>query len=226
MFLRVALIAAAAASAACAVAAHADEQASGATWAEAPSVADIAAAYPAKARAANVGGSVTLTCQIGHDLHPRDCEAIKETPGLYGFAPVARKLAEKLKAAESDMIGRNVFIPVTFDPAVLSAAAMVTKPAWVALPTAADMNATFPKTENGVNDVRVVLGCTVTSDGSLGGCAVAQETPAGQGYGAGALALASKFKMAPWSINGEPTVGAKIKLPIHYVLTPVAAAAK
>ena len=217
-----ALIAAsAAAAAACAVAAHADPEADGATWVEAPTVADIAAAYPAKAKAANIGGSVTLTCEIGHDLHPRDCEAVKEKPGLYGFAPVARRLAEKLKAGSGDMIGRNVFIPVTFDPGVLSGAAMVTKPAWVTLPTPADLNATFPQAQNGVNEVRVVLGCTVQAGGSLGGCAVAQETPAGQGYGQGALALASKFRMAPWSPDGEPVIGAKIKLPIHYVLTPV-----
>jgi hypothetical protein len=207
---------------ACALAAHADPQAAGAVWIEAPTVADFAAAYPAKAKAANIGGTVTLTCEIGRDLHPRDCDALKEKPGLYGFAPAARKIAEKLKAGEADMIGQNVFIPVTFDPAVLTGAAMVTKPAWTAAPAIDDYRATFPKTENGVNDVRVVLGCTVEGDGSLGACAVAQETPAGQGYGAGALALASKFRMAPWSTDGEPTVGAKIKLPIHYVLKPVA----
>jgi hypothetical protein len=220
----IALMVVGAAAAACAVAAHADPQAEGASWVEAPTVADIAAAYPAKAKAANIGGTVTLTCEIGRDLRPKDCESLKEKPGLYGFAPAARKLAEKLKAGESDMIGHNVFIPVTFDPAVLSGAAVVTKPAWTATPQIDDYRATFPKTENGVNDVRVVLGCTVGASGELGGCSVAQETPAGQGYGQGALALASKFRMAPWSTDGEPTVGAKIKLPIHYVLTPAPAA--
>jgi hypothetical protein len=217
---------AAAVAGACALAAHADPQADSAAWTEAPTVADIAAAYPAKAKAAGVGGTVMLTCQIGRDLHPRDCDALKETPGLYGFAPVARKLAEKMKISANDMIGQNVFIPVTFDPAVLSGAAMVTKPAWLQAPAIEDYRATFPKTENGVNDVRVVLGCTVETGGSLGGCAVSQETPAGQGYGQGALALASKFRMSPWSMDGEPTVGAKIKLPIHYVLTPAPPAAK
>jgi hypothetical protein len=211
---------------ACALAAHADPEADGAAWAEAPTVAEIAAAYPAKARAAGVGGSVMLSCEIGRDLHPRDCDSLKETPGLYGFAPVARKLAERMKISTPEMIGHNVFIPVTFDPAVLSGAAMVTKPAWLQAPAIEDFQATFPKSQNGVNDVRVVLGCTVEAGGSLGGCSVAQETPAGQGYGQGALALASKFRMSPWSTNGEATVGAKIKLPIHYVLKPVAPPAK
>ena len=108
---------------------------------------------------------------------------------------------------------------MTFDAAVLKNEAVVTKPSWVTLPTPEDLNATFPKTENGVNQVRVVLGCTVEAGGSLGGCAVADETPAGQGYGAGALALASKFRLEPWTSDGEPTVGAKIRLPIRYELS-------
>jgi hypothetical protein len=192
-----------------------------AVWVEAPTVSDLAAAYPAKAKAANLGGRVMLTCEIGHDQHPRDCATLKETPELYGFAPAALKLAEKLKVDTASMNGQNIFIPVTFDPAVLTGTATVTKPAWLAAPSLQDFQATFPKSQNGVNDVRVVLGCTVQADGGLGGCAVAQETPAGQGYGDGALALASKFRMSPWSMDGAPTVGAKIKLPIHYILTPV-----
>jgi hypothetical protein len=214
----------AASAAACAIATAATAQ-SDPVWVEAPTVADIAAAYPAKARAAGVGGTVTLTCEIGRDLHPKDCAALKEKPGLYGFGAVARKLAEKLKVSTPEIVGQNIFIPVTFDPAVLSGAAMVTKPAWAAMPAVEDFQASFPKSQNGVNDVRVVLGCTVEAGGALSGCTVAQETPSGQGYGEGALALASKFRLCPWSTDGAPTVGAKIRLPIHYVLKPVTPAA-
>jgi hypothetical protein len=215
------LFAAAAGAAACAVGSPAAAQSDGPQWVEAPTVADIAAAYPAKAKAANIGGTVVLTCAIARDLHPKDCEALKEKPGLYGFGPAARKLADKLKVSTPEMVGQNIFIPVTFDPAVLSGEAMVTKPAWVASPALEDYQASFPKSQNGVNDVRVVLGCTVVADGALSGCSVAQETPPGQGYGEGALTLASKFRMSPWSTDGAPTVGAKIKLPIHYVLKQV-----
>ena len=94
------------------------------------------------------------------------------------------------------------------------------------MPSAEDFQATFPKTENGVNHVRVVLGCTVEASGALGACAVAQEDPPGQGYGAGALALASKFRLSPWSTDGAPTIGAHIKLPIRYELAPAPAPAK
>ena len=190
-------------------------------WVEAPSVADVAAAYPARAKAAGVRGEVELTCDLGRDGHPRDCAALTEKPGGYGFGAAAAKVATRLKASDQSLTHQNIFIPVTFDPGVLTGETTITKPAWAAVPTAEDFQATFPKTQNGVNHVRVVLGCTVGANGALGGCSVAQEDPPGQGYGDGALALASKFRVGPWSQDGEPTAGARIRLPIRYELTPV-----
>ena len=190
-------------------------------WAEAPSVADVAAAYPARAKASNASGRADLTCSIGRDNRPRDCAVLRET-GNFGFGAAAKKLAEKLKVDRDGMYGQEVFIPFTFDAAVLSGSATVTQPKWANLPAAEDFQATFPKTENGVNHVRVVLGCTVARDGELNACAVNTEDPAGQGYGAGALALAAKFRVEPWGPDGQPMVGAHINLPIRYELTPVA----
>lgn len=191
------------------------------TFSQAPSVADVVAVYPVRAKAGNVSGTVTLTCLVGRDNRPRDCDPVKEAPASYGFGAAARKLAEKMVVDTPYLIGKNVFIPVTFDAAVLTGAATVSKPVWAEMPSVQDFQASFPKAENGVNNVRVVLGCTVEAGGGLGGCSVAQEDPPGQGYGDGALALASKFKLAPWSLDGAPTVGAHIKLPIRYALTPV-----
>src|SRR6202000_721389 len=101
-------------------------------------------------------------------------------------------LASRMKVENTGMYGENVFIPFSFNTAVLSGSSTVTQPTWAEMPTVEDFQASFPKSENGVNHVRVVLGCTVASDGALGGCAVNQEDPAGQGYGAGAVALAAK----------------------------------
>lgn len=192
-------------------------------WAEAPSVSDLAAAYPARAKSAGLNGKVELSCAIGHDDRPRDCAAVLEKPGGYGFGAAAIKLAQHMKVDRQGMYGQNVFIPFAFDTAVLNGPTTVTKPVWAVLPTAEDFQTTFPKTENGVNHVRVVLGCNVAADGGLNGCAINQEDPAGQGYGAGALALASKFKLSPWGPQGEPMVGARINLPIRYELAPASA---
>ena len=190
-------------------------------WAEAPSVSDVAAAYPARAKANNVSGKAELSCSIGHDDRPRDCAVLRET-GNYGFGAAAKKLAEKLKVDRSGMYGREVYIPFVFDTGVLGGSATVTQAAWASQPDIEDYKATFPKSENGVNHVRVVLVCTVAAEGELTGCAVASEDPAGQGYGAAALALAAKFRLEPWGPDGRPMVGAHINLPIRYELTPVA----
>jgi TonB family protein len=189
------------------------------SWSEAPTVADVAAAYPAKARAAGVGGVVDLTCTMNREGRPRDCYAIGEKPGNMGFGSAAKKLAEKLHAAGPSLAGQEVRVPVTFDPGVVNGAASVHAPAWAALPSPADFQASFPKTANGVNDVRVTLVCSVAAGGDLTACAVDREEPAGQGYGVAALALAPKIRVAPWSQEGEPTVGAKVRVPLHYQLT-------
>src|SRR5689334_23581776 len=86
-------------------------------WIQAPSVADVAAAYPAKAKAAGVGGAVNLTCTVNYDGRPHDCYALGEKPSGMGFAVAAKKLAEKLQV--QGLNGQEVRVPVTFDPQVL-----------------------------------------------------------------------------------------------------------
>src|SRR5437660_12844472 len=107
------------------------------TWIEAPSVADMAAAYPAKAKAAGVGGMVNLSCQIDHERRPHDCAAIGEQPSGYGFGFAARKLAEKMRIAETGLSGQEVRIPVSFDAALAKGETpTILRPAWAQLPAA------------------------------------------------------------------------------------------
>ena len=193
------------------------------TWAEAPSVADVGAAYPAKARAAGAGGTVEMMCTINRQGYAKNCWVLREKPGNYAFGSVAKKLARLLRVNDLNLHDQDVLVAVTFNPDLLKGDASVSKPMWTAMPSVQDFQATFPKAENGINSVRVVLACTVEVGGSLGGCAVDSETPAGHGFGQGALALASKFRVGPWSQDGQPTVGAHLKLPIRYELTQVAA---
>lgn len=196
-------------------------------WGQAPSVADVARAYPAKARAAGVDGNVLLSCTLTPRRTPYACVALTENPGGYGFGAAARKLVESMVADAGPGIatGAEVRIPVVFRSDILKAEApTVRAPKWAELPSADAFQTTFPKTENGVNDVRVALVCTVQPGGALSDCVVDREEPAGMGYGTGALALAPKFRVAPWSADGEPTVGARVRVPIRYQLQQVSAA--
>jgi len=188
-------------------------------WADGPSTADVAKAYPARAKAAHIGGQVNLTCQIDH-RRPGQCAPLSVTPEGYGFEHAARRLAGALLTVDGSFNGKEVQVPVTFDPDVLNGATTVARPVFVELPAPSDFQASFPQAANGVTNVRVVLACVVGAGGVPRDCSVEQEEPSGQGYGQGALPVAAKFKVAPWTGRGEPTIGAHVRLPIRFELTP------
>lgn len=199
------------------------------TWVQTPTAADVAAAYPAKAKAAGVAGSARLTCTLDRNLAPQQCAVLEESPAGYGFGAAAKKVAQGLRAERTDEVHARseVRVPVTFSREVLTGATpVVSNPAWTQIPTAGDFQATFPQAANGVNYVRVVLVCHASDVGALGDCKVDREEPSGMGYGQAALALAPKFRVAAWSSDGQATYGAQVRVRIRYELTPVAQAAR
>lgn len=191
------------------------------TWIVAPTAADMAAAYPDKARAAGVGGGVELMCTSTRTGGMTDCDVVGEQPRGYGFGMAARRLAGKMQASGVAK-DTEVVVPITFAPELAKGGPVTVKtPRWSALPSVAEMQAAVPKTEGGPNDVRVTLVCDVQAGGVLSGCAVDREEPAGQGFGQAILALASKFKVELMSAEGMPTVGAKVRVPVRFALKPV-----
>ena len=195
-------------------------------WIAAPAAADLAAAYPAKAKAEGIGGGVQLTCTANRKGDMTDCAVLGETPRGYGFGPAARKLAEKLRAS-GVVNGTEVQVPITFMPEMASGRPVTVKtPHWTALPSVGDMQAAAPKTEGGPNNVRVTLVCEVQAGGALNDCVVDREEPAGQGFGPAILTLAPKFRADLMSVEGAPTVGAKVRVPVRFDLKPLQQAAK
>lgn len=196
-------------------------------WTAAPTAADMAAVYPAKAKAEGVGGAVELVCAAARDGALTDCDVLGESPRGYGFGSAARKLAQQSMRASGVAKGAEVRLPVTF-PADLAkgATATVKTPKWAAIPSVTDMQTAVPKTESGPNNILVTLVCEVQAGGALSGCVVDREEPAGQGFGPLILALAPKFKVELMSAEGTPTVGAKVRVPVRFDLKPVQQAAK
>ncbi|MBL8555642.1 MAG: TonB family protein [Phenylobacterium sp.] len=196
-------------------------------WVAAPTNADMAAAYPEKARAAGVGGGVELACTTTRAGEMTDCDVLGESPRGYGFGQAARKLAKTMQGADlrKDV---EVRISMTFAPELAKGQTVTVKtPRWTALPSVDDMQAAAPKGDaGGPNDVRVTLVCDVQAGGVLAGCVVDREIPAGQGFGPAILALAPKFKVGLMSAEGMPTVGAKVRVPVRFDLKPVQQAAK
>lgn len=195
-------------------------------WTQAPTANDMAAAFPEKAKTAGVGGVVEMICTVAVSGALKDCQALGEEPKGYGFGAAARKLAAGMKAAGVPD-GEDVRFQITFPAEWAKGGPLqVRAPKWAALPSVADMSATFPKTEGGPNDVRVTLVCDVQAGGTLSGCTVDREAPAGQGFGQAVLALAPKFKVEALSADGTPTVGAKVRVPVRYDLKPVSQASR
>ncbi|HEX2815469.1 MAG TPA: hypothetical protein VHN39_03685, partial [Phenylobacterium sp.] len=192
-------------------------------WLQAPSYADMAAAYPKKAREGHLSGHVTVDCSFTNLGFLSDCMTISEEPKGQGFGAAAHNLAGRFKApAELPLKTRqaaNVQLPFSFDAAVLTdATPAIGKPQWAVLPTAQETAAAFEAVIKGgvTGTVRVMLHCTVQPGGGVSGCTVAREDPAGQGVGEAALSLIPHFKITTWTIEGLPTVGGTINIPLRY----------
>ncbi|MBA4792186.1 MAG: energy transducer TonB [Phenylobacterium sp.] len=195
------------------------------TWTEAPTYAEAVAVYPEKAATRRVGGSATVKCRIDADRRLKTCQTINEEPRGFGFARAARSLSEDFEIAplapgsELDLEALETQYMVTFDPLMLDGEARVTgRPTWTALPSAASMAGAFPAAAQvaGVASGRVIMDCRVGEGGTVEDCRVASEDPAGYGFGPAALSLTPGFRMSVWTMEGLPTVGGRITIPLRY----------
>ena len=194
-------------------------------WTAAPSYQQVAAAFPAKARANRRSGRATLNCRIAADGGLERCEALAEEPRGLGFGEAARSLAGAFRAPTTfegqSVAGFRTQVLISFPEAMIdSTDALIGKPQWAALPDARAFNAAFPKTPStsGATSARVIMLCRVGADGGLGDCAVESETPAGEGYGAACLKLAPLFKVRLWTSEGLPAIGGRVRAPVRYDL--------
>ena len=195
-------------------------------WKQAPSLADMLAAYPARAKAAKVGGVASLDCRINKSGSLVGCDVLREEPYGYGFGNAAKSMTVRFAGPPVDQSGASwarsrVTLAVGFPVAALNGAAPgVGRPEWTALPNAADLAAVFPAAAKtaGVYKARVVMECQVAAGGELDGCVIQSEAPADLGYGQAAIALAPTFRLSIWTDEGLPTVGSKVRVPIRFDL--------
>lgn len=203
-------------------------------WKQAPSFTDMLTAYPAKAKAAKVGGTASLDCRLNKTGGIAGCDVLREEPKGFGFGSAARSMIGRFTGPLVDSKGESlarahVTLAFTFPLAALDGSAPgIGRPEWTALPTAADMAAVVPAeaTKAGVYRARVVMACEVVAEGALAGCVPQSEVPAALGYGAAAVRLASAFRVSVWTDEGLPTIGGRIRVPIRFDLDAPDQAAK
>lgn len=193
-------------------------------WTEAPTYAQVVAAFPVKARIAKTGGNVVLDCSFKSDGRLTGCEVLGETPKGLDLGRAAKTLmplfmGPTLRSDGASTLRAGVQIPITFPIEMTSATQPVTgKPRWTAAPSAEALLAAIPATAAtaGVRTARVVMSCTIAQGGGLEGCKVSSEDPVGLGFGAATLGLAKDIRVSIWTAEGLPTIGGSINVPIRY----------
>lgn len=203
-----------------------------AVWAEAPSFEDMAAAWPAGAGDLAVGTAV-LRCQVasGTDGRLRNCTVAGQTPRESPFGEAALGLAgrfqlkltpeEARKYASSDVAVSFRF----YNPSrPAGQEKRVEKPDWIVRVNPDKVVALYPGAaiDAGVKEGVGVADCLVTPDGRLVDCHVAREAPADLGFGPAAVKVVGVMQMDPWTPEGRPVAGARVRVPVRFTLAPEA----
>jgi TonB family protein len=190
-------------------------------WDRAPDQDDWAKAYPAHAAQAGIAGAVKMKCAATSAGQLSDCSVIQETPTGEGFGAAALSLAAGMALNPTDatgrsIAGRNLIVPVRFEPAMLhNPGTIIGHPDWLRRPTNDEMLHFVPANAGNAAG-STSIDCVVSTRGLLEKCSVKAESPAGHGFGAAALAMSSVFLMRPMTLDGLPVGGASVEIPIYF----------
>jgi len=183
-----------------------------------PDAADDARVFP---QGAPASGYVNYRCSVTVDGGVTDCTVVKEDPPGTGLAAAAMPVITTYRFKPQGRDGK----PVAGQKVLLGRsylkggekAQTITNPDWLKRPTSESLALAWPKKamEQGANG-SATISCEVTVEGYLDRCTVVSESPPGYGFGASALQLASQFMMKPKTVDGKPTAGGKVMIPINF----------
>lgn len=189
-------------------------------WLKRPNGDDMARYKPEDAR---VSGRAVIECRVSRRGLLEYCKVLEETPGeQYGKA--ALRIAAKFQMGPADRAGsptadRKVRLPITWAlPEPLDASVPVT-PQWVHAPSGDEMAAVYPAQAEWKSG-RAVLACRLSQTGRPTDCTVAEETPAGLGFGQAALKLAPLLRFTTRDASSKSLVGGTFRIPLAWASPP------
>lgn len=198
----------------------------GLAWEQTPTAEDVTAAFPAHPKGGISEGHVLLRCRVKKDRSLTSCDVTSEDPRGSGFGAAARGLAGKFKVSQDDPTMRRVrelYVDLPFDFRSLGGPPTeIYDPTWLKGPDPQMAGKLFPLAAitAGYRTGLGIVQCTVRHDGGLSDCTVVGEDPPELGFGEVALAAAKVMTMNPWTKQGLPVDGAKIRMPIRLNLDP------
>lgn len=125
------------------------------------------------------------------------------------WAPVARRLAAERREVERfSYIPRDPFAAAgeSSAPAVAPSVVrppVISNPSWARQPQPTYPDRALERGLSGSAD----LSCTVNPNGSVSGCIIVSERPAGAGFGRAAMAAARSARLSPRSVDGVASGG-------------------
>ena len=185
-------------------------------WLKHPNGDDLARYRPEDAQ---VSGLAVIECRVSKRGLLEYCRVLEESPGeQYGKAALA--IAAKFRMGPADRAGvptagRSVRLPIAWTlPEPLNASVPVT-PQWVHAPSGDEMAAVYPAQARWKSG-RAVLACRLSQIGRPTDCTVAEETPAGLGFGEAALKLAPLLRFTTRDASGKSLVGGTFRIPLSW----------
>jgi TonB family protein len=169
-------------------------------FAQTPTAAEFATAYPHGAAAVGLGGEAWLHCKVGDGGRLQDCDVSRERPQGAGFGRAALNLSRfyRLDPASPAAKAGVIDAPVRFAIAADDDRVLVSGP-WLAAPSFAQVAAAYPDIGGGVTG-EAALHCDLNHDGSLSQCKANYQHPPDRDFGDAALKLSKIFRLR---VGGE-----------------------
>ena len=178
-------------------------------WLSRPTREELSAVR-ARAAAAGVPVRAVARCDVADDGWLSGCVAVDPGPPELGLGDALLDLGPRYRLKpEAIPPSRSRVLTLSWDPSDQD-------PKWLRRPSSAQFRAVFPVEAyaKGLSG-RTTISCLLTEAGVLTKCIVTDETPAGSGFGAAAIAMVPQLKLSPARANGRP-VASEVRIPLNF----------